>query len=283
MQKQFITKKEGELFYIVSSKTGKVIASLKIKEWETEFFKRKFGTLSIDHTAMDSLASEAIHDVIDSLLLHADENQYDLIELHLDIFGINLVPILEEKGFRLVDTRITFITLMEKKLVEKFSTDIGKMCFAKKSDLEDILRLTHQAFTKNPSFFSRFTYKTYFTQEETKRYYSAWIENHLEEKNTLFAVWKIDDKVIGYFIYKRAGRFKGEPIYKCPLTAVAPEYRGHKAHLAMQSFLYDNFPEEKFYVDNTTQLTNFPTIKNHMIAQKKLNRIELTFYRSKVL
>ena len=64
------------------------------------------------------------------------------------------------------------------------------------------------------------------------------------------------------------------------LTAVEPAYRGEKAHLSMQSFLYQHIPENRFYLDNTTQLTNFAIIKNHITSQKKLNRMDLFFYLS---
>jgi hypothetical protein len=281
MTDHFTLIKEDKSIRVVSTKNGKVMASLRIKEWETEFFKRTFGSLTTDHNLLVTLPNESIYSAFDSLLSYADENQYDILELHLDISGLALVPVLEDNGFRLVDTMATFITLIEKKHLEKYSSDVGEMGFAKKNEIEQILRLTHQTLTNNPSFLSRYKNRIFFTQEESERYYSAYILNHVDNKDALFAIWKTEDQVIGYFIYKRADRYKGKQVYKGILTAVHPEYRGYKAHLVMQSFLYDYFPEEQFYLDNTTQLTNFPTIKNHMRSRKNLNRINLTFFRPK--
>jgi hypothetical protein len=281
MTDHFTLIKEDKSIRVVSTKNGKVMASLKIKEWETEFFKKTFGSLTTDHNLLVTLPNESIYSAFESLLSYADENQYDILELHLDISGLALVPVLEDNGFRLVDTMATFITLIEKKHIEKYSSDVGEMGFAKKNEIEQILRLTHQTLTNNPSFLSRYKNRIFFTQEESERYYSAYILNHVDNKDALFAIWKTEDRVIGYFIYKRADRYKGKQVYKGILTAVHPEYRGYKAHLVMQSFLYDYFPEEQFYLDNTTQLTNFPTIKNHMRSRKNLNRINLTFFRPK--
>jgi len=279
MSNKFSIKiRDGSIFLESSQKE---MASLKIKEWETNFFKRKFGTLSIVHSVFGILACEAMHDALDSILTHADNNQFDLIELHLNTLGTNLVPALEDKGFRLVDTRITFITLVQKQNIKSYSYPIGKIHLATKSELSDLLHLTHEALTNNPSFFSRFKNRSYFSKEETERYFSAWIENHLDDSNTYFAVLKKGEKIIGYYIWKRAGIYKGKQIYKGILTAVATEYRGYNLQNTMQLFMYDNFPEEKFYLDNTTQLTNYPIIKHHIRSRKNLDRIEMTFYRPK--
>jgi hypothetical protein len=281
MPNKFSIKKRDGSIFMENSVKEKELASLKIKEWETNFFKRKFGALSIIHTAFERLSYEATKDSLDFILTYADNLQFDVIELHLNILGLNLVPILEEKGFRLVDSRITFITMMHKQHIIKYSCPIGKIHLATKSELSDILYLTHEALTDNRSFFSRFKNRKYFSKKETEKYFSAWIENHIDDSNTFFAVVKKENKTIGYYIYKRAGLHKGGQIYKGILTAVATEFRGYNLQHSMQSFLYDFFPEEKFYLDNTTQLTNFTLVKHHIRTQKNPVRIEMTFYRSK--
>ena len=112
--------RDGSIFMESSQKE---IASLKIKEWETNFFKRKFGTLSILNSVFGSLACEGMDDALDSILMYADKNKFDLVELHLNVLGINLVPALEDRGFRLVDTRITFLSLMQKEKILKNGMD----------------------------------------------------------------------------------------------------------------------------------------------------------------
>lgn len=281
MLKKITIEKKGKTLCTVSTENDKVVASLKTKEWETTFFRRKFGILRINHNLLLTLGDKTNHHILDSLLAFADENGFNLLEFQCDVSAIELIPIIEQKNFCLVDIRVTFITLILKPISEKYSFDRREMTLARKSDLQEILHLTHKSFTHNPSFFSRFKNKKYFTQEETKRYYSAWIENHLGNDNTLFAVLKRKERIIGYCIFRLVGRYQGKPLYKEILVAVDPDYRGRKASLSLVSFLYDRVPEDQFYLDDTTNLTNFSALKNIIRQRRNLKRIELIFYRLK--
>lgn len=269
----------SNVFSISLSDDDKDFVSLQIKEWETKFFGRKFGLVTIHHGKLGQIEPEDIYNPLDSLLSHADNNQFSLLELPINILGIKLYPVLEEKGFRLIDTKITFLTLMQKDQIENHSTNLGEICFATEDRMEKILLLTHQAFSHNPAFFSRFKNETYFSKEETERYYSAWIKNHLGKQNILFAVIQNKEDILGYLIYKSVGQYKGKPVYKGVLVAVDQKYRGKKLHLALQSFVYRQFPKDSFYLETTTQLSNLSTIKNYIKSKKTLDCVELIFYR----
>lgn len=277
-EESFVTRVEDKSVTVSCSKHEKAMLSLKIKEWETGFFNRVFGSLTIHPRFYTHEERQVLHSALNSLLLKADEN-YDLIESHCDMSGTRIISIMEDKGFRLVDSKITFMTFMDQSDLKDYSSNSSDVAFAAKDDLSDILRLTHESLTSNPSFSSRFKDPAYFSAEETKRYYSAWIENHFDDPKSFSAISKKNRKAIGFFIYKRGGRYKEKQVYKGILSAVAPDYRGQRLHFAMQSFLHSHFPEEQFYVDNTTQLANLPTIRSHIRSRKELNRIELTFYR----
>lgn len=265
----------------VISQKNEFIASLKINDWQTDFFNRKFGVLNIDHEIMSLLDTKDIVYILDTLDLYAGEKGYGLIELQCNISAISMIPVFEEKGFRLVDTHITFTAFIEKPISFEFSSKTKNISFATQNDIKDILSLTHKSFTNNPFFFSRYKNLHYFTPEETERYYSAWINNYWEDGDTLFSVIKIDQRVVGYTFFSPWGFKDGEKLYKAILSAVDPEYRGQKAQLVMETFLYHHIPEDRFYLARTTQLTNFPAIKNHIRSQKKLGEIKLIFYREK--
>jgi len=279
MTASFIIRTDEDSYCIIDPQNENALLTLKVNEWETNFFKKKVGKLIIDSNILKSLTEETVNDFLNRMIFFADENHYNIIELQLDIQALQFVPLFENKGFRLVDTRITFITLIDKKQIERYSSPIGEIGFATKNDLEDILDLTRQSFVYNPAFFSRYKNKNFFTKEESERFYLAWITNHIEDSDSWFVVIRKGQKVLGYFIYKDAGLYKDEKIYKGILTAVAPEYRGHKLHIFMQSYLYNQFPEDQFYIDSTTQLTNYATIKSHIRSQKNLSCIKLNFYR----
>jgi hypothetical protein len=277
-EESFTTHIEGTSITVSCLQHEKTMLSLKIREWETKFFNRVFGSLTIHPRFYTHEQTEVLRSALESVLSKADAD-YDLIELHCHISGTRIIGIIEDQGFRLVDSRITFLTFMEKRNLNDDLSHSGSFFFATPDDLSDVLHLTHESLTDNPSFSSRFKDPAYFLPEETRRYYSAWIENHFDDPDSFFAVSKDNGKTIGFFIYKREGLCEGAPVYKGILSAVAPDYRGQRLHFGMQSFLHNHLPEEQFYVDNTTQLANLPTIKSHIRAGKHLDRIELTFYR----
>jgi hypothetical protein len=251
------------------------------KEWDSEFFGRQIGSLTIDHHRLCGLPVDGVLKSMVKLVSWTDEHGYDLIEASLDARGIRFVPVLESCGFRLVDTKITFLSLLKKDELPEYPSVPGQIRFATEDDLEDILRLTHEGFTHNPSFISRYANRAYFTQRETTRYFTAWIRNHLEKEGSFFVVWTVDDELVGYYIYRRDADDKGTAIYKGILCTIATGARGHKGHLAMQAFLYAHLPDEEFLLNNTTQLNNYAVIKNHIFSQKTLEKIELLFFRER--
>jgi hypothetical protein len=218
--------------------------------------------------------------LLEQVTAFADDRGYDTVETHLDIQGFDFAAVLETCGFRLVDSRIRFLTLIEKGRLTPFPAAVGRIHMAAPGDLDPILALTHDCLTHNSAFSSRFKNRDYFTPQETEAYFAAWIANHLHDEASLFAVLRDNDTLAGYYFYTRAGTHEGVPLYKGMLAAVAPQYRRHKAHIALQVFLFKRIPERCFYVDNTTQLTNFATVRNHIAAGRSLTSIALTFYRA---
>ncbi len=150
---------------------------------------------------------------------------------------------------------------------------------AQPEDLPTILALTKVSFCKNPAFFSRFKHPEYFSEKESENYYCAWITNHFSDPKSLMAVLHDKGAVQGYFFYRKDEIHEDLPVYKGMLAAVAPAYRQYKSHLALQTFLFDRIPHDRFFVDNTTQLTNFPILKNHITAQRQLKSVTFIFYR----
>lgn len=277
MLPQYTTRKDGNTIEVIDTE-NRIVATITPKGWETDFFNKKFGSLTLNN-GTENISNENLNKGLDEMLTAADQSQFALIELVLEVKKINLIPLLEEKGFRLVDTKISYMTLIHKEKPHDKYPENGKVRLATRSDLPDLLDLTHNTLTYNPEFFSRFKNPKYFTEEESEKYYAAWIKNTLTDPDSLFAVYEHNQKAVGFFIYKYSGVREGKPVFKGILTAVAPAYRGNKAHLSMQAFLYEHIKQNDFYVHNATQLSNYPVIMNHVKSQKKLDKIELFFFR----
>ena len=118
----FAIRIDEDSYCIIDSKSENALLTLKVNEWETNFFKKKIGNLTIDSKVLKSLTEETINDFLNRLISFTDEKHYNIVELQLDIQALHFVPLLENRGFRLVDTRITFLTLIDKKQLEKFLT-----------------------------------------------------------------------------------------------------------------------------------------------------------------
>ena len=262
-----------------SSEDGRVVLGLSEMAWETDFFGKRFGRLEIDAKEKERCEPQDLEKALKDTLSFGDQNGFDIIELELDISWLFHMNLFEDHGFRLVDTKIRFITSKEKTEPNNLPETEGKLGFASEDMKEEILALTRRAFAENPSFKSRFSNKRYFSRSDTERYYAAWIENYIGDENALFAVMKDEGEIVGYLIYVKAGEHEGKHLYKAALMAVAPEHRGKRIYFALRSFIYRRFPEGEIYLDTTTQLTNLSIIKNFIKTKKTLDSIKLVFYR----
>ncbi len=257
---------------------GTVVASLGPNQWETRFFGRSMGGLTIGAEAARALGPEAWREAVTLLAVEADA--YELVQVHLDVRHLELAPTLEEAGFRLVDTRIAFVTRVRRDRFTRHEASAGEVRLAGPHDLAALLVLTHQGLTHNPGFRSRYKDPAYFTTREGERWFAAWVENDLADPTSLVAVWQIDDHPVGFFGYARRGERAGLPFYRGTLLAVEPDQQGRKGQVAMDTYLYGRMPSEEFWVENVTQLTNIPTFRNYLALGKRLDRIELTFFRT---
>lgn len=260
---------------------SKSLLTLAPKTWESDFFKRSFATLEIDEAFLTSFDTAALKPLLQKLLQRADEQKTALIELSMDSKGFGLIPILEAAGFRLVDSKVCFFTLINRHKTERFDPAVGSLAMAAPADLPAILELTKISFCQNPAFFSRFKHRGYFSEKESENYYCAWITNHFKDPLSLIAVLRDKNAVQGYFFYRKDGMYEDLPVYKGMLAAVTPPYQRYKSHLVLQTFLFDQLPHDRFFVDNTTQLTNFPILKNHITAQRQLQSVTFILYRKR--
>ena len=271
---------EGKSF-VCKLRDGSAVLRLAQKDWETEFFGRRFGRLEIDAAGVPDLPADALDKALAEVLSLGDRNGFDLIDLELDIAWLHRMYMFENHGFRLVDTKMRFLSLLQRADMDGVPDPETEILFASEDMKDEILALTQRSFTDNPSFKSRFTNERYFSRSEADRYYSAWIENHIGDDRHLFAVARDKGKVVGYLLYRRAGEHRGKPLYKAGLMAIAPEYRGKRVYFSLLSFVYRHFPEDEVYMDATTQLTNPAAIRYLIKMQRTFDAVQLFFCRRK--
>lgn len=281
MNREHPFPKKNENAFSWYSEDGRVVVELREKTWETEFFGRPFGRLEIRAHEPSSVDSRALDQAFQEVLPPGDRGGFDLIELELDSSWLLHVGLFEDHGFRLVDTKVRFVTFAQKPRMGGEPIPEGDVCFASQDMKEEILDLTRKAFLDNPLFTSRFNNPRYFSREDTERYYAARIENCMRDPSSLFAVMRDEGRIVGYLIYTRTGEHRGKPLYKATLIAVAPENRGKRIYFALGSFVYRHFPENDVYLDMTTQLTNLSALRNLIKERRTLENVQLVFYRRK--
>lgn len=249
------------------------------KEWDSAFFDRSIGTLTWSDGERSSGVGQVDRSALAELCVAADEAGYRLVESQVDLVDLAMGSCLESAGFRLVDSRIRFLTRWNRDVSDSFEPRWGRIRAATVEDRDRIIELTHIGLTLNPEFVSRFKNREFFTESDTRRYFEAWIDSAAFADNAATAVFETHDGVSGFYIYRVAGEHDGLPLVKGVITAVAPEQRGAGAHRAMQSFLYGRLGLDEYWIDTVTQLSNTALIRSSLRSGKRYEQAALTFFR----
>ena len=74
-----------------------------------------------------------------------------------------------------------------------------------------------------------------------------------------------EGEVAGYFIYLPGKTQEGIAVYKGILSVIELKHRGRNLHVHLQQFLFEEMAKrhEQVTLDNTTQVSNYPVIRNH--------------------
>jgi hypothetical protein len=244
---------------------------LERKDWDSDFFGRQIYSLELIDTPDLAPLTAALGDL--------DAREVWGVECHLAVERFDQAPTIEEAGFRLVDSRMSFISEVTIDDIPDHELPYGLIRQVTVEDLDRIEELTTTNLVDNPGFRSRYKDRRLFTRQESIRYYDAWNDLAYRTDPDLFPVWEVDGEVAAYFTFLRAGPYDELPFFKGGLTAVDPAHRGHGAQNALQYFAFRRFGVDRWVLDSQTQITNPAVIRNHMRAQKQYRGATLTFYR----
>jgi hypothetical protein len=245
---------------------------LERKNWDSDFFKREIYQLIVNGPISQSALNERMKELDCAGVWGVETVVYS--------DRVADTPILEDAGFRLVDSKMTFISKLTESEVANRVPPFGSLRQVSSKDISSVSELTVECLVDNPEFNSRFKNPRLFSREESIRYYNAWNERCYTEQPELFVVWEVDGRVIAYFNYMRADTRDYSPLFKGILTAVNQSFRGYDLHNLMQEELFRRFGVQEWWVDNSTQVTNIAVIKNHIKARKVFKSSSLIFYRT---
>lgn len=223
---------------------------MKLDQWMSEFYGMPWYRL----------------DSLDDPRLCKEEGLYELRLLSDDFSGIIEA---QKNGFSLVESFIEFETN-----VEPNNDEYEGIRLMNKSDHTFISTLNEQSMCQNEGYRTRFNNPLYFDESACRKYYGAAITNNINDPNVLTAVVEMGREVVGFFMLK----INNQQTCKGLITGVIPKERGKKLHIKMQQFLI-NYIGHPFTLINTTQLSNFAVIKNHIRSRRSLSKIEHIFYK----
>ena len=253
---------------------------LQPNEWETAFFGRCIGSLIIDAAGLAARSPQERDEAVAAEVTAADAAGYALLQARLDVRALDLAASFEQAGFRLVETRIEFLTRLDRRTAPRHASPFGSTALAGPEHREALLALVDEGLTHNPDFHSRYKNPAYFSPEETARWFAAWVDNDLADPETRVAIWLAPEGPIAFFGLARSGEHGALPLYKSTLAVAAAPSRGHKAHIFLQTVLFDALPHDEFFMRSVTQMTNGPVIRNNIALGRRLDRIELVFFRA---
>jgi hypothetical protein len=241
------------------------------KSWDCEFFGRDFYQLVEAETGSSKDLEKAIGD--------SDSRGVFGIECKINIRNLEVIPVLEELGFRLVDSRMEFITHTFRG-TQDVPAPIGEFRRYQSSDWDDLEEITIKNFVDNPQFKSRYTNREIYSREESLRYYLQWHKWVLDVSPDLFLSWVDEDKFVGFYsILRLPDPLIGRPNYKVGLAAIDPDYRAHNGQNLMQAWLFRETPDPEWTTINSPQLTNTSGLKNNIRSGKEFKTVELFFFR----
>lgn len=240
----------------------------KSKDWDSQFFRRPIYGAELNHLLSDDDAT-----VLREELATLSKDKHSLVEARVRSTFFANIPILEDLGFRLVDSRLEFRTKTRKTDFEA-ETCRENLRWFKESDWASVCNLTTSQFVDNPSFQSRFNNRMYFSRNESERYYLQWHRWALDVPNPLFCIWETDNQLSGFYSIVRKFSSAGLPEYKVALAAVRPGSLPSGMQNEMQFWLFRNAPDDEWETINSPALTNIAGLKNNIRAGKHLNYVE---------
>lgn len=244
------------------------------KKWDSEFFNREVFACDFNY-AVNSSDVQALALEIEGL------NRLDrpLIEARVRSEYFSNIPLLEDIGFRLVDSRLEFRTKTYRRDFTESDPRTSLRWF-RAEDWDQVQELTIAQFVDNPNFRSRFNNRKYFSRDESVRYYLQWHRLALENEHPLFCVWETDSVVSGFHSIIRTPTSINTYDYKTGLTAVRPERQGSGMQYQMQFWIFQNSPDDEWATVNSPALTNLPALKNTIRAAKDVSHVEAFLFWS---
>lgn len=183
--------------------------TVELRNWESEFFSKQWGFLSFSNL-LQSRIIESPSKVEKDLnsIIEESNSLFEILEVSVGADVFTIVPYLENVGFRLVDSRISFKTVFinNSNDFQNFPLDFPALRIETFSSgyLEQVVSLTRKHLVNNPSFISRYKNLLFMENDSADNYFTIWVSNAIMSDNSVSCVLLDAENVVqGYYLSKK--------------------------------------------------------------------------------
>lgn len=220
----------------------------KIEElkWDSEHFGKKIGSFQLSSEFVENINCE----------------DYDILISKIDATQKKIIFNLEELGFRLMDTLVTF-SIKNIKLKENTENVI----IGSEVDLPNVVKIAEKSYRLG-HFHSNFE----IDSQKADKLYGEWVKNRFFQGEKLY-IYKEQEIIKGFLLVKER-----ETEATIDLISVEENFRGEKiGKKLIQNFFNQNL-YKKSYVG--TQVTNMGAIKLYESMGYKIEKFTHVFHKN---
>lgn len=259
--KKILSKDTNSVLALSIDSKIKGIACLTYLPWDTKIFCVNMSKISHLIVPVNNNLDErryVLKKLLESVIEIAFKKQIKFISCRVDTEDKEIVFALENKGFRLMDTILTYIFNTKKHFLPKLKSLFFVRPF-KKEDLKEIKELARNSFTKD-----RFHLDKNIPKQKADTFHIEWVVNYCygRNKETVLVATK-GKEIVGFLGYKQDKLIEevcGVKIGGKGISAVKPGNSG--CYVSLINFLLKKFSMPTLDISEfSTQIDNYPVIK----------------------
>ena len=247
--------------------------------WESSFFGFPIEELKIGKSELtvDQVTAQ-LADLVDCI------QEDTLLKVAVDASQLHAIPWLERQGFELWETRFCGSRPGHEnncgKTFAQTPLSGDRMVWARESHHEAILHMTNVHLAKSTAVVNRFD-SPFYPEGSAEKWYANWISHVLQNPEALVAVAEHGEQGRWPDISSTClANQKASPCTKAFCLSSSPSI-GDGICVHLQQFLFEEMAtrHEQVTLDNTTQVSNYPVIRNHAKSGRRPEQVELIMFR----
>ncbi len=197
LRKIFELKRQRHSWVLIAKEDNKIagLISLNLLKWDTKHFGVKMGKISHIISAYDYEEALRIkNELLKPILKICRKEHFAYLSCKVDVEDLSSVHVLEESGFKIMETVMTFAFKSVRHKIPNIRT-IYRVRKYKSIDLPFLMEIARTSFLSD-----RFHLDNLIPKEKTNSLYSEWIKNSSSTDTVFVATSK--NKPVGFFTYR---------------------------------------------------------------------------------